>query len=201
MNLQRRLVTVLDEILTIQEEDDGAVTVRHDDTFASLRVVAIAEGLEMVSLTQILAWDLPLDSKIRARVAQHAHDTLLGTVSLVEKNVAAKRNSKKTADVMLRYNFPAAGLTDEALSTLIPDGAVHRNRCTPGLSLNPWISDFECLLGFRWGAAGWMWWRAWVICWPGPAFLGVPWVGPGMAGWTEAGRWVRRREVAWSGSR
>ena len=119
MNLQRRLVTVLDEILTIQEEDDGAVTVRHDDTFASLRVVAIAEGLEMVSLTQILAWDLPLDSKIRARVAQHAHDTLLGTVSLVEKNAAAKRNSKKTADVMLRYNFPAAGLTDEALSTLI----------------------------------------------------------------------------------
>ena len=37
----------------------------------------------MVALTQILAWDLPLDSKIRARVAQHAHNTLLGTVSLV----------------------------------------------------------------------------------------------------------------------
>ena len=119
MDLQRRLVAVLDEILTVQEEDDGAVTVRHDDTFASLRVVTIAEGLEMVSLTQILAWDLPLDSKIRARVAQHAHNTLLGTVSLVEKSAAAKRNSKKTADVMLRYNFPAAGLTDEALRTLI----------------------------------------------------------------------------------
>ncbi len=119
MSLQQRLVAVLDEILAIQEEDDGAVTVRHDDTFASLRVVTIAEGLEMVSLTQILAWDLPLDSKVRARVAQHAHDTLLGTVSLVEKNAAAKRNSKKTADVMLRYNFPAAGLTDEALRTLI----------------------------------------------------------------------------------
>ena len=91
----------------------------HDDTFASLRVVTIAEGLDMVSLTQILAWDLPLDSKIRATVAQHAHDTLLGTVSLVEKSAAAKRNSKKTADVMLRYNFPAAGLTDDALRTLI----------------------------------------------------------------------------------
>ena len=119
MSLQRATVAVLDEILPIQEEDDGAVTVHHDDTFASLRVVTIAEGLDMVSLTQILAWDLPLDSKIRARVAKHAHDTLLGTVSLVEKNAAAKRNSKKTADVMLRYNFPAAGLTDEALRTLI----------------------------------------------------------------------------------
>ena len=57
----------------------------HDDTFASLRVVTIAEDLDMVSLTQVLAWDLPLDSKIRAKVAKHAHDTLLGTVSLVEK--------------------------------------------------------------------------------------------------------------------
>ena len=50
--------------------------------------------------------------------------TLLGTVSLVEKSEAAvaesaKRNSKKVADVLLRYNFPAAGLTDEALRTLI----------------------------------------------------------------------------------
>ena len=40
-------------------------------------------------------------------------------MSLVEKSAGPKRNSKKTADVMLRYNFPAAGLTDEALRTLI----------------------------------------------------------------------------------
>jgi hypothetical protein len=120
MELQQRLVAVLDEILPVQEESDGAVTVHHDETFASLRVVTIGEGLDMVSLTQILAWDLPLDSKTRAKVAKHAHDTLLGTVSLVEKSsAAAKRNSKKTADVLLRYNFPAAGLTDEALRTLI----------------------------------------------------------------------------------
>jgi hypothetical protein len=120
MELQQRLVAVLDEILPVQEESDGAVTVHHDETFASLRVVTIAAGLDMVSLTQILAWDLPLDSKIRAKVAKHAHDTLLGTVSLVEKSsAAAKRNSKKTADVLLRYNFPAAGLSDDALRTLI----------------------------------------------------------------------------------
>jgi hypothetical protein len=118
MTLQERLVTVLDEILPVQQESDGAVTVHHDDTFASLRVVTIAEGLDMVSLTQILAWDLPLDSKVRAKIAKYAHDTLLGTVSLVEKS-AAKGNSKTTADVLLRYNFPAAGLTDEALRTLI----------------------------------------------------------------------------------
>ncbi|HEX3545410.1 MAG TPA: hypothetical protein VHU62_02375 [Mycobacterium sp.] len=119
MTLQERLVTVLDEILPIQEEDDGAVTVHHDATLASLRVVTIAEGLDMVSLTQIIAWDLPLDSKLRAKVAKSAHDTLLGTVSLVEKSAPAKGNSRKTADVLLRYNFPASGLADDALRTLI----------------------------------------------------------------------------------
>ena len=31
----------------------------------------------------------------------------------------AKRNSTKAADVMLRYNFPGGGLSDDALRTLI----------------------------------------------------------------------------------
>ncbi len=119
MTLSERVAAVLDDILPIHHEDDGAVTVHHDETFASLRVVTIAEDLEMVSLTQILAWDLPLDAKLRAKVAKHAHDTLLGTVSLMEKSERAKGNSKKVADVLLRYNFPAAGLTDDALRTLI----------------------------------------------------------------------------------
>jgi len=119
MTLSERVAAVLDEILPIQREDDGAVTVHHDETFASLRVVTIGEGLDMVSLTQVLAWDLPLDAKLRAKVAKHAHDTLLGTVSLMEKSERAKGNSKKVADVLLRYNFPAAGLTDDALRTLI----------------------------------------------------------------------------------
>jgi hypothetical protein len=125
MTLQERLAAVLGEVLPLNREEDGAITVHHDGTIASLRVVEIAEGLELVSLTQILAWDLPLDAKLRAAVADHAHNTLLGTVSLAAKSghkevaAGAKRNSKKAADVLLRYNFPAAGLTDDALRTLI----------------------------------------------------------------------------------
>jgi hypothetical protein len=119
MTLDERLAAVLDDILPMQREDDGALTVHHDDTFASLRVVTIAEGLDMVSLTQVVAWDLPVDIKMRNKVARHAHDTQLGTVSLVEKTTGAKRNSKKVGDVLLRYNFPGAGLTDDALRTLI----------------------------------------------------------------------------------
>jgi hypothetical protein len=121
-SLQQRLVAALEEILQVQEDEDGGITVHHDETFASLRVVTIGEGLDMVSLTQILAWDLPLDNKIRAKIAKQASDTLLGTVSLVEKIAepqTGKRNTRKTADVMLRYNFPAGGLSDDALRTLI----------------------------------------------------------------------------------
>jgi hypothetical protein len=39
---------------------------------------------------------------------------VLGTVSLAEQVAGSG-----VADVTLRYNFPAAGLTDEALRTLI----------------------------------------------------------------------------------
>ena len=50
-SLQERLTSVLGEILPVEEESDGALTVRHDHTFASLRVVTIADGLDLVSLT------------------------------------------------------------------------------------------------------------------------------------------------------
>ncbi|MUL68462.1 hypothetical protein BOO86_28605 [Mycobacterium sp. CBMA 234] len=119
-NLLQRLASVLAESVTIVEETDGALTVTHDGTVASLRVVNIGEGLELVSLTQPLAWDIRLDNKIRDRVADHAGRTMLGSVVLVERPGDPKANgAKKVGDVMLRYNFPAAGLSDEALSTLI----------------------------------------------------------------------------------
>jgi len=112
--LLERLASALGEVTTLVEESDGALTVTVDGTVASLRVVVIADGLEMVSLTQPLAWDLPLSNEIRDRVAEQAGLVMLGTVTLVEKLA-----DDKVADVMLRYNFPAAGLSEEALRTLI----------------------------------------------------------------------------------
>ncbi|ACC42086.1 MULTISPECIES: hypothetical protein [Mycobacterium ulcerans group] len=128
-SLQDRLASILRDVLPVEEEPDGALTVRHDGTFASLRVVNIAEDLDLVSLTQILAWDLPLTKKIGDLLANQARDTNFGAVTTVEKvaDKAVQRNAgkgsaktlPKTVDVMLRYNFPGAGLTDNALRTLI----------------------------------------------------------------------------------
>ena len=112
--LLERLTSALGEVTALVEESDGALTVTVDGLVASLRVVVIADGLEMVSLTQPLAWDLPLSNEIRDRVAEQAGLVMLGTVTLVEKLA-----DERIADVMLRYNFPAAGLSEEALRTLI----------------------------------------------------------------------------------
>lgn len=103
---------VLAEVMSVDIEGDGALTVRRGGTLASLRTVTVAEGLEMVSLTQVIAWDLPLDAELRDRVAAQAQKTLLGTVTLVE-------HDGDVADVVLRYNFPFSGLTDSALQTLV----------------------------------------------------------------------------------
>ena len=111
MELGARLAEALTPVMPVEVEPDGAVTVRYEGTFASLRTVTIAEDIEMVSVTQVLAWDLPLNAHLRKRVAAQAQATMLGTVTLAE--------SGKKGDAMLRYNFPGEGLTERALQTLV----------------------------------------------------------------------------------
>lgn len=111
MALDERLAEVLSSVLPVEVEPDGAITVRYEGTFASLRTVTIAEDIEMVSVTQVLAWDLPLNAGLRKSVATQAQSTMLGTVTLAE--------SGKKGDVMLRYNFPGDGLAERALQTLV----------------------------------------------------------------------------------
>jgi len=117
MPTARPLADVLGQVMSVDVEDDGALTVRHDDTFASLRTVTIADGLEMISLTQMLAWDLTPDADLRKSVAAQASKTMLGTVTLVEHPTGGETCER--ADVVLRYNFPHLGLDDQALQTLI----------------------------------------------------------------------------------
>jgi hypothetical protein len=123
--LRDRLASILGGVLPVEEEPDGALTVRHNGTFASLRVVNIAEGLDLVSLTQVLAWDLPLSKRVSDEIAKQARDVNFGSLNVVEKvaDKAVRRNSgkgaAKVADVMLRYNFPGGGLSDDALRTLV----------------------------------------------------------------------------------
>lgn len=107
------IADVLAEVVTVEPQDDGALTVPYEGTFASVRTVTIADGLEICSVTQMVAWDLPLTDDLRDRVADHARTTMLGTVTLVEQAGGGK------ADVVQRYNFPFGGLSARALQTLV----------------------------------------------------------------------------------
>ena len=84
---------MLSEVLPVEEESDGALTVHHGGTIASLRVVTITEDLDLVSLTQIVAWDLLLTKKIRDSVAEQSHSMLLGSISMVEKPADGRPNA------------------------------------------------------------------------------------------------------------
>jgi len=112
------LADVLGQVMSVEVTDDDALTVQHDGTFASLRTVTIADGLELVSLTQALAWDLIIDADLRKAVAAQAAKTMLGTVTLVEHPDGGVNDAER-ADVVLRYNFPFAGLDDQALQALV----------------------------------------------------------------------------------
>jgi hypothetical protein len=110
-DLAQRLAAALELAMPVRVEDDGALTVQHGGTLASLRVVPVSDDLELVSLSQILVWDLKPDKRIREVVGEYARDTMLGTVTLLDK--------EEQADVMLRYNFPGNGLSDDGLCTLV----------------------------------------------------------------------------------
>lgn len=115
-SLPARLAAVLGEVIAVVVEDDGALTISHDGSVASIRVVDIADGLQLVSLTQPVAWDLPVTDELYRRVGEQAAITVLGTVAVVVK---PGTDPAPLADVMLRYNFPGAGLSDDAVQTLI----------------------------------------------------------------------------------
>jgi len=106
------LAEILGRILPVEVEEDGALTLRHEGTFASVRTIGVADGLELISLNQLLARDLPCDDELRAHVAAQANATMLGTVTLAE-------HPGGRADVLLRYNFPYGGLGERALQTLV----------------------------------------------------------------------------------
>jgi hypothetical protein len=103
--------TALERFQEVEVDDDGALTFRHSDVPCAVQAVELAEGLVVLSLTCVVAWDLPDDGVIAERVATRAGQGLFGTLGLVR--------SDRGVDVTLRYAFPAAGLEPMPLGTLL----------------------------------------------------------------------------------
>ncbi len=92
-------------------DDDGALTFRHGEVPCALQGMRLAEGLAVLSLTCVVAWDLPDSPSLAASAAERAGQGLFGTLGVV--------HTERGLDVTLRYTFPASGLNATAMGTLL----------------------------------------------------------------------------------
>ena len=96
-------------------DDDGALTFAHGGVVCAVQGTDLDEGLPVLNLTCVVAWDLPDDPdperNVPTRVALGAGEGLFGTPRVIR--------SERGWDVTLRYAFPAAGLDEKAMGTLL----------------------------------------------------------------------------------
>ena len=101
----------LERYVEVEADHDGALTFRHGNVPCALQGLELAEGLPVLSLTCVVAWDLPRDRDVPAQVGLRAGLGLFGTLGTTP--------GEHGWDVTLRYAFPAAGLSEAALGTML----------------------------------------------------------------------------------
>ncbi|MEB3367892.1 hypothetical protein [Saccharopolyspora mangrovi] len=110
-----RLMTAAKEALEnyhdVHVDDDGALTFRHSEVPCAVQAMQLAEGLTVLSLTCVVAWDLPPGEELAQSVAERAGQGLFGTLGVVR--------TERGMDVTLRYAFPAEGMDPSPLGTLL----------------------------------------------------------------------------------
>ena len=95
----------------VHVDDDGALTFRHADVPCAVQAMQLAEGLTVLSLTCVVAWDLPQSDQLAQSAAERAGQGLFGTLGVVR--------TERGMDVTLRYAFPAQGMDPTPLGTLL----------------------------------------------------------------------------------
>jgi len=93
----------LENFHDVTADDDGSLTFAHG--------LELEEGLPVLNLTCVVAWDLPVETDVPTRVAMGAGEGLFGTPRVIR--------GEKGWDVTLRYAFPAVGLDEKAMGTLL----------------------------------------------------------------------------------
>ena len=100
----------MEQFVEVHVDDDGALSFHHDGVPCAIQGVELVEGLAVLSLTCVVAWDLTDDGTPR-RVAERAGRGLFGTLGAVATD--------RGWDVTLRYAFPAESLAVGPLGTLL----------------------------------------------------------------------------------
>jgi len=101
----------LEQYHDVQVDDDGALTFAHGGVVCAVQGLQLEEGLDVLNLTCVVAWDLPFTDDVPTRVALGAGEGLFGTPRVIR--------GEHGWDVTLRYAFPAGGLEVKAMGTLL----------------------------------------------------------------------------------
>ena len=111
------MTTVLDTARSALEryhdvtvDGDGALTFAHGGVVCAVQGTELDDGLPVLNLTCVVAWDLP-EEDVPTRVALGVGEALFGTPRVIR--------GEDGWDVTLRYAFPAAGLDEKAMGTLL----------------------------------------------------------------------------------
>ena len=102
--------SALERYHDVTVDDDGTLTFAHGGVVCAVQGTELEEGLPVLNLTCVVAWDLP-DSDVPTRVALGVGEGLFGTPRVIR--------GEHGWDVTLRYAFPAAGLDEKAMGTLL----------------------------------------------------------------------------------
>lgn len=109
--VQDGVLLALGEMVELSADDDGSLSFEFEGCLCSTRVVELAAGLDVVSMTCVLAWDVDLSDELRARAEEARRMVQFGSVQVVDRGLQA--------DLLLQYVFPAGGLSRVALTTML----------------------------------------------------------------------------------
>ncbi|MDN5931659.1 MAG: hypothetical protein L0I24_11445 [Pseudonocardia sp.] len=101
----------LENFHDVTVDDDGSLTFAHGGVLCVVQGMDLEEGLPVLNLMCVVAWDLPLGQDIPTRIALGAGEGLFGTPKVIR--------GEHGWDVTLRYAFPASGLDEKAMGTLL----------------------------------------------------------------------------------
>ena len=106
-----RLSGLLAELGTVAEGDEESVLVRVRTTSASVRLLAMPQGLTVVSMTQLVARAVTNDERLRDLLEERGAGLSFGSLP-------PKPHDRHT-DVLLLYAFPLGDLDDIPLLTVL----------------------------------------------------------------------------------
>ncbi|MGC0364647.1 hypothetical protein ABH922_002631 [Rhodococcus sp. 27YEA15] len=109
--LQQRAAASLAHFASVDVAPDGSLGFQYAGALCSIQAMNLSDGLDVIAMTCVLAWDRPVSAALHRKVADRNRTIQFGSIAVFAHG--------SLADVILRYTFPAAGLDDEALTTIL----------------------------------------------------------------------------------